>query len=824
MDLVNLQTDIVFWLVLAWLLPLAAFILELLIGSRFGKYAAVCAIGGIGGSFLCSLMACFLWLQTSVTSESPPESIATHSITEGIASTPDQMPAVNHSGDVYRFATFEEHHSENDVSSHHEAHDSAGHDSGSEHHEAPELLGMAGFERPLYSFATFGESSLGLSVYVDGLTIAMFVMVSFIATLIHVYAVGYMHDELHEFTDPEVVLSDGNPLTRPGRFPRFFTYFSLFTFSMLGLVIAGNIFQVFIFWELVGLCSYLLIGFYFERKTASTAANKAFIVNRVGDFGFLIGLMILWTSFSSFEFTEIFGQLRGPLDTETHRWGEMHYDQEVHGLILQNTETGTAQMDPETQNPRTVSYYLLVAAGLGIFCGCVGKSAQFPLHTWLPDAMEGPTPVSGLVHSATMVAAGVYLVGRFYPVFTPEVLLVIAYIGGITLMMAATIAIVATDIKRVLAYSTISQLGYMMLALGIGGWVAGLFHLLTHAFFKALLFLCSGSVIHATHTNEMPRMGGLRKKMPATFWTMFAGVIAISGLAIPGVLGFAGFYSKDEILANALAFGKVNPQHMILFWLPMIGAAITSFYMFRLLFMTFFGKPRDQHGYDHAHESPPVMWVPLAILAFFSTGAFICWVNPTASAGLDGKVPQILHDALPFVHSNTTVGLSGIQFASSDAVHAVHAQAGTLALIMAVGGAVFAYLFYGAGILNPSELQRQFSPIHRFLQNSWYFDELYDWLFVHPTHRVARWFSGLDRNGIDWLIDHSASFTVMVSRLNGAFDYKIVDGTVNLVAKLVYRLADWLRVIQTGQLRQYVLFIVVSTIGLFMAIIFIASK
>ena len=246
MDLVNLQTDIVFWLVLAWLLPLAAFILELLIGSRFGKYAAVCAIGGIGGSFLCSLIACFLWLQTSVTSESNPESIATHSITEGIASTPGQMPAANRSGDVYQFATFEEHHSENDVSSHHEAHDSAGHDSGSEHHEAPELLGMAGFERPLYSFATFGESSLGLSVYVDGLTIAMFVMVSFIATLIHVYAVGYMHDELHEFTDPEVVLSDGNPLTRPGRFPRFFTYFSLFTFSMLGLVIAGNIFQVFI--------------------------------------------------------------------------------------------------------------------------------------------------------------------------------------------------------------------------------------------------------------------------------------------------------------------------------------------------------------------------------------------------------------------------------------------------------------------------------------------------------------------------------------------------------------------------------------------------
>ncbi|MCL4148751.1 UNVERIFIED_CONTAM: hypothetical protein GTU68_064935, partial [Idotea baltica] len=341
---------------------------------------------------------------------------------------------------------------------------------------------------------------------------------------------------------------------------------------MLGLVLAGNIFQVFIFWELVGVCSYLLIGFYVERKSASTAANKAFIMNRVGDFGFLIGLMILWTWFGTFQFA--------------------------------NTEPGSTA-------PQGL---LLIAAGLGVFAGCVGKSAQFPLQTWLPDAMEGPTPVSALVHSATMVAAGVYLVGRFYPMFTPEVLLVIAYAGCITLFIGATIAVVVTDIKQVLAYSTISQLGYMMLALGVGGWMAGLFHLITHAFFKSLMFLCSGSVIHGCHhEQEMTKMGGLYKKMPITCWAMFVGVVAISG-----ALSFSGFHSKDAIVASALTFSSLNPVHGLLFFIPLITAGITAFYMFRMWFMTFFGKPKDQHVYDHAHESPRVMTAPLFILAFFA--------------------------------------------------------------------------------------------------------------------------------------------------------------------------------------------------------------
>ncbi|MFM8220094.1 MAG: proton-conducting transporter membrane subunit, partial [Planctomycetaceae bacterium] len=258
---------------------------------------------------------------------------------------------------------------------------------------------------------------------------------------------------------------------------------------------------------------------------------------------------------------------------------------------------------------RTIPYFLLIAAGLGIFAGCVGKSAQFPLQTWLPDAMEGPTPVSALVHSATMVAAGVYLVGRFYPMFTPEVLLTIAYVGCVTAFMAATIAVVATDIKKVLAYSTISQLGYMMLGLGVGGWGAGLFHLVTHAFFKSLMFLASGSVIHGCHhVQEMPQMGGLRKKMPITAIAMLVGVIAIAGLAIPGTpIAFSGYHSKDAVVASALTFSELNPAHFLLFYIPLAGAGITAFYMFRLWFYTFAGEPRDAHVYEHAHESPAVM-------------------------------------------------------------------------------------------------------------------------------------------------------------------------------------------------------------------------
>ncbi|MEX0977705.1 MAG: proton-conducting transporter membrane subunit, partial [Pirellulales bacterium] len=395
-------------------------------------------------------------------------------------------------------------------------------------------------------------------------------------------------------------------------------------FSMLGIVIAGNMAMVFVFWELVGICSYFLIGFYIERKSATNAANKAFIVNRIGDFGMIVGMMIIFATLGTFAFGDVDADGDGtpePGIFSQVRTAENHHALVVPDRMVQAAATDEIAQGVEPTRPQIetwrkdmepggvghYAYWLLIVAGLGIFCGCVGKSAQFPLHVWLPDAMEGPTPVSALVHSATMVAAGVYLVGRFYPFFTPEVLLVIAVIGCITLFIAATIAITAVDIKRVLAYSTVSQLGYMMLALGVGGWSAGMFHLITHAFFKSLLFMCSGSVIHAVHTNDMTQMGGLRHKMPWTAYTMLVGCLAIMGAGVPFGIGLSGHYSKDAILAQALSFKAANPMFGFLFYVAAAGASITAFYMFRMWFMTFAGEPRDHHRYDHAHESPKVM-------------------------------------------------------------------------------------------------------------------------------------------------------------------------------------------------------------------------
>ncbi|HEX4590082.1 MAG TPA: proton-conducting transporter membrane subunit, partial [Gemmataceae bacterium] len=457
---------------------------------------------------------------------------------------------------------------------------------------------------------------LELGYYIDHLAAVMFAMVTFIATLIHIFAIGYMGDEdaetvedHHAVVHEETAEAHGHHgdhahFRRRGRYGRFFMYFSLFCFSMLNLVLADNLFQVFISWELVGICSYLLIGFYYERQSAADAANKAFITNRVGDVGFILGLMIVWTYVGTFNFQDVFQQVRAPLvNAEGHKSGplagkivraapkadkaeELEVGPAGSQAVLfplkpgegfraaaDNGATVHVSGDPNAKadtNYRTMPYWLLVVAGLGVFLGCVGKSAQFPLQVWLPDAMEGPTPVSALVHSATMVAAGVYLVGRCFPLFTPEVLLTIAYTGGITLFVAATIAVVAHDIKKVLAYSTISQLGYMMLALGIGGWVAGLLHLLTHAFFKALLFLCSGAVIYnCHHEQEMTKMGGLFPKMKVTAITMLIGVLTIAGIPL-----FSGWYSKDAVIAHALGFGMANKHHLLLFIAPLITAGL----------------------------------------------------------------------------------------------------------------------------------------------------------------------------------------------------------------------------------------------------------
>ena len=802
------ETTLKTLLSIAWLLPLVGFCIEVFggfWGGRKSKTAAYMAVFCIAAGFVCSSAAMITWLRA----------------TDSVA-----LEASEHHGDG--------HHGDGEHG--HGDHAAAGYEDGEHEHEAghegekhaAEEEVQTVFSGSFYRLATFGGLTISLDYYIDSLTLTMFVMVTFIATCIHVFAIGYMSDELTEdYEDHFVHSSDGGHFHRPGRFYRFFSFLSLFCFAMLGIVIAGNIFQVFIFWELVGISSFLLIGFYVERKSASNAANKAFIMNRVGDFGFLIGLMVVWTSFGTFNFADsdtedghsrpgLFSMVsrtsEGTLDTE-----ELTTASGTATVVYLQDGKGHRLVDEETHQPKTIPYSLLVVAGLGVFAGCIGKSAQFPLQTWLPDAMEGPTPVSALVHSATMVAAGVYLTGRFYPLFAPEVLLTIAYVGCITLFLAATIAVVATDLKKVLAYSTISQLGYMMLGLGVFGWGAGLFHLITHAFFKSLMFLASGSVIHGCHhEQEMPKMGGLIRKMPVTAIAMLVGVIAISGLAIPGTaIAFSGFYSKDAIVATALAFMKANPAHALLFIIPLITAGITAFYMFRLWFYTFIGKPRDQHVYDHCHESPWVMKGPLIALSFL---AAFC-----AIGGEQGILYKLLVHSEP-VHVAEGVAapaVSTLALPGHGAIHEVHSTAGVAALIAAVSGMGLAWVFYGAKLVDPEELKKQMSGLHQFLVNKWNFDELYDFMFMRPMHIVGTWCTGFDKKFLDGTLHGLARGAVHIAKWDRKFDETFIDGLVNLIGSATNKLGHTVRALQTGKLRQYVMFIAVGVLALFM-LLFVA--
>jgi NADH-quinone oxidoreductase subunit L len=699
---------------------------------------------------------------------------------------------------------------------------------------------------------------LTLGYRIDHLTATMFLMVTFIAWLIHIFSIGYMGDELQPIVEDHQVHTEHGHLHRRGRFGRFFLFLSLFCFSMLNLILADNLFQIFISWELVGLCSYLLIGFYYERRSASDAANKAFITNRVGDAGFIIGVMILWTYVGTLNFEDIFHQIRAPLRDAQHTQLEMAGkviradgpdvgDERqltiapagsqvllfpVKGLGATDTQDGKPIPPSATaadvhegktihvsDNPRpnafgSIPYWLLVVAGMGIFLGCVGKSAQFPLHVWLPDAMEGPTPVSALIHAATMVAAGVYLVGRCFPLFVHESRLVIAYTGGITLFVAATIALVMTDIKKVLAYSTVSQLGYMMLALGVGGWVAGLFHLITHAFFKALLFLCSGSVIYGCHhEQDMFKMGGLFPKMRITALTMLVGVLTIAGTPL-----FSGWYSKDAILANAFGFFRAHPEHFLLFVLPLITAGITSFYMFRMWFLTFTGEPRDHHMYEHAHESPRVMTTPLIILAVCSVA--IAWGWPVWDAEkswLEGHLHHQLHDA-PYLSVRADFDNINPE-QTNPTVHSYaregHFQVGLLALGIVAVAITFAYLLYYRRVLDPAEAKEAFPAVHAFLWYKWYFDEFYSVALVRPALVVAGWCRAFDTYVIDGTVNFLGRFTVRVSDWEGWFDSWVVDGLVNLTGDALFGLGVKLRNVQTGYLRSYVLFLVLAAIGIF---------
>jgi NADH-quinone oxidoreductase subunit L len=505
-------------------------------------------------------------------------------------------------------------------------------------------------------------------------------------------------------------------------YARFFTYLNLFVFSMVMLVLAGNFLLLYVGWEAVGLCSYLLIGFWYERQSATEAGKKAFIVNRVGDFGFGLGIMLIWTTF-------------GTLD---------------YGAVFANATD-------------TVSGGTYLAIALLLFTGACGKSAQLPLHTWLPDAMEGPTPVSALIHAATMVTAGVYMVARCHKLFemAPLSLEIVAWVGGLTALFAATIGLVQTDIKRVLAYSTISQLGYMFVAVGVGAYAAGVFHLVTHAFFKALLFLGAGSVIHGLGgEQDLRRMGGLAPRMLVTTVTVFVGAWGLAGLP-----PFAGFFSKDEILAATFHEG-----HIALWLILLLGALLTAFYTGRLFLLAFTGAPRmSREQAHHVHESPPVMTLPLAVLALLTIAAGVLGV-PSAHGT---AFARFLSPVLP------------IKEAAHGGVTALGLAA--LAVAAAAGGVFLAWLMYGRRPVDPASIGVPRTPVHKLLLNKYYVDEIYDALIVQPLYRLSLW-------------------------LARVFDPKVIDGLVNGVAEMIIGWALRLRRLQTGFVMNYALTMLVGAV------------
>ena len=676
------------------------------------------------------------------------------------------------------------------------------------------------------TLAEFGSLRFSIGYYVDGLAVVMFALVTSVSACVHIYSFGYMRSELEaELADPEAKLASGASLRLPGRFHLFYQYLSLFSCSMLGIVLSGNLLMTFVFWELVGLASYLLIGFYYERKKAAAAAMKAFVVNRVGDAGLLVGLMAVLAAFSTLEF--------GPTPERPGLFQCARLDADLTATIarLDNAPPGADERAPPT-DALSNRRWLLFMAGLGIFCGCVGKSAQAPLHVWLPDAMEGPTPVSALVHSATMVAAGVFLVARCYPLLSSDALLVIAIVGAVTLLLASSVAIVATDIKRVLAWSTIGQLGLMMLSLGVGGWTAALFHLVTHAAFKSLLFLGAGSVIHATHTNEMPLLGGLRTKLPWTAATMLIGCLAIAGAGIPSLIGLSGYYSKDAIIVQTLAFGEVNPAWGAFYYIALAGAGATSFAMFRMWWMTFTGRARDPFKYADAHESPRAMVGVLVLLAALSIG--LGWrfgalgLEPLLASAEPRSYGAVISRRAAGDRSQPTDGaaiatagmLASVRYPEAEAALALHGQASWAALGAGLAGFGLATLFYGLRILDPREVQQQFTPAFRILRNAWYIDRAYARAIVGPVEFCARFLAAFDRRWIDGLLDQSARGVRWLGRLDDDLDRRFVDGAVNALGAAIHGAGLSLRMAQTGQLRQYVLLIAVGTVTLFLAIRF----
>jgi len=563
------------------------------------------------------------------------------------------------------------------------------------------VAGVTGEAGPIdfaVNWIDLGESgSFQMGVYIDGLAAVMLVVVCFVSLMIQLYSGEFMRD------DP--------------RFAWYYAVLNLFTASMLGLVLAPNFIELYVFWELVGLCSYLLIGHWFERPAAAKAAQKAFIVTRIGDAALFVGIIMFW----------------------------------------QATGTTSYEGISEAAQAGFIGGSFFATAVVLVFVGAIGKSAQFPLHVWLPDAMEGPTPVSALIHAATMVAAGVYLVARTYDIFvqSPGAMLVVAYIGGFTALMAATMALTKKDMKRVIAYSTVSQLGYMMLALGIGAFSASIFHLYNHAFFKALLFLGAGSIIYAMNSYNIFDMGGLRRRMPVTFWTM-----VIAGLSLAGIFPLSGFWSKDAIIASAFA-----EHYYVLFVVALLTVFLTAFYIFRAIFVAFTGEPRTE-GAREAVEAPGIMTGPMVILAFFAV------VSGLAGTPLADYFAEIVS---PSEFATEALALEPHEF---------NPPLAALSVLVAVGGIALAYALYVPKPERAVALARRFSGLYSFLDKGWYFDDLYDRVFVRPA--------------------------MAIGRATREFDRRALGGLITGVGRGAGGLGERLRPLQSGGAQNYALFILVS--------------
>jgi NADH-quinone oxidoreductase subunit L len=598
----------------------------------------------------------------------------------------------------------------------------------------------------------FGPVKIDLGIVIDNLSAAMLVVVCLISALTHLFSTKYMEGD--------------------AKYNRYFAYLGIFTFSMLGIVLTSNLLMMYIFWELVGFSSYVLIGFWYEKPGPQYAMKKAFIVNRIGDIGFFTGIMIIYVFTKTFNFTEIFAAI----------------------------EAGK------------LSGGWLTAAGILVFCGAIGKSAQFPLHVWLPDAMEGPTPVSALIHAATMVAAGVYLVARTFPMMDAGALTFITYIGLITAFISATIAVTQNDIKKVLAYSTVSQLGYMILALGVGAYTSGFFHLVTHASFKACLFLGSGSVIYAMHhEQDLRNMGGLKKKMPITYYTFLMATLAISGVPFT-----SGFLSKDSILAGTMAFASLTGGINII--VPIIGflvAALTSFYMFRLVLLAFHGEPKNKEKYDHAKESPKPMIIPLIVLAILSFFVFYSYNPIDANVGWFAKYVPAPETVVPMdqrfeYQQHETVGAEATLF--EEALHHAHYPAMILSLLLAGAGILLAFAFYYWKKLDADKFAEKIKPLYTFSLNKWYFDEFYEAVVVNGLLGLTRVFRWFDNTIIDGVVNGVAYLTQKGSSVTGKFDNSFIDGLVNLIGSIVMFFGLLFRKIQTGKVQNYIAYVLLGII------------